>query len=148
VGSNPDVTGFFFNLPNTSSRPMALGSNQPLIEMGTRNLPGGKGRPTHTADNLTAICEPTVQKMWEPRRLTTLWASGPPRSVPGIALPFFFFAFFNVYIPYTKTVQSKWRRAQTSQLLHSWTHFIKHGMWSNIHSPENFTFCLGFGVVS
>jgi hypothetical protein len=25
--------------------------------------------------NLTAICELIVQKMWEPRRLTTLWAS-------------------------------------------------------------------------
>jgi hypothetical protein len=25
--------------------------------------------------NLTYICEPVVQKMWEPRRLTTLWAS-------------------------------------------------------------------------
>jgi hypothetical protein len=24
--------------------------------------------------NLTAICEPIVLKMWEPRRLTTLWA--------------------------------------------------------------------------
>jgi hypothetical protein len=27
------------------------------------------------ADNLTAICEPTVYIMWEPQRLTTLWAS-------------------------------------------------------------------------
>jgi hypothetical protein len=26
------------------------------------------------AENLTVICEPIVQKMWEPRRLTTLWA--------------------------------------------------------------------------
>jgi hypothetical protein len=33
-----------------------------------------KERPTRKADNLTAICEPTVYKMWEPRRLTTLWA--------------------------------------------------------------------------
>jgi hypothetical protein len=33
-----------------------------------------KGRPARGADNLTANCEPTVQKMWEPRRLTTLWA--------------------------------------------------------------------------
>jgi hypothetical protein len=37
---------------------MVLGSTQPLTEMSTRNLPGGKGRPTHKADNLTAICEP------------------------------------------------------------------------------------------
>jgi hypothetical protein len=27
------------------------------------------------ATNLTAICEPIVKKMWDPRRLTTLWAS-------------------------------------------------------------------------
>jgi hypothetical protein len=57
---------------------MALGSTQPLTETSIRNTPGGKrvvGRPARKADNLTAICEPTVQKMWEPRCLTTLWAS-------------------------------------------------------------------------
>jgi hypothetical protein len=48
-GSNPDVIGFF-NLPNPSSRTMALGSTRPLTEMNTRNLPGGKGRPAHKAD--------------------------------------------------------------------------------------------------
>jgi hypothetical protein len=53
---------------------MALGSTQPLTEMSTWNLPAGKGRPARKA-GLTAICEPTVYKMWEPRRLTTLWAS-------------------------------------------------------------------------
>jgi hypothetical protein len=30
----------FFNLPNPSSRTMALESTQPLTEMSTRNLPG------------------------------------------------------------------------------------------------------------
>jgi hypothetical protein len=39
---------------------MALGSTQPLTEMSTRNLPGGKGRPARKADNLTAICEAIV----------------------------------------------------------------------------------------
>jgi hypothetical protein len=39
------------------------------------NLPGGNGRPALKADNLTAVCESTVYKMWEPRRLTTLWVS-------------------------------------------------------------------------
>jgi hypothetical protein len=53
---------------------MALGSTQSLTEMSTRNLRGGKGRPARGADNLTAICELIVYKMWEPRRLTTLWA--------------------------------------------------------------------------
>jgi hypothetical protein len=54
---------------------MALGSTQPLTEMNTRNLPGGKGRPARKADNLKAVCEPIFYKMSEPRRLTTLWAS-------------------------------------------------------------------------
>jgi hypothetical protein len=52
---------------------MALGSTQPLTEISTRNLAGGKGRPARGADNLTTICEPIVQKMWETRRLTNLW---------------------------------------------------------------------------
>jgi hypothetical protein len=33
----------FFNLPNPSSRTMALGSTQTLTEMSTRKFPGGKG---------------------------------------------------------------------------------------------------------
>jgi hypothetical protein len=45
---------------------MALGSTHPLTDMSTRNIPGGKGRPVHKAENLTAICEPIVYKMWEP----------------------------------------------------------------------------------
>jgi hypothetical protein len=36
------------------------GSTQPLTEMSSKNLPGGKGRPARKADNLNAICEPTV----------------------------------------------------------------------------------------
>jgi hypothetical protein len=43
--------------------------------MSTRNLSGGKGWPVRKADNLTAICEPIVYKMLEPRRLTNLWDS-------------------------------------------------------------------------
>jgi hypothetical protein len=49
---------------------MALGLTQPLREMSTTNLPGGKGRLVRKADNLTTICELTVYKIWEPRRLT------------------------------------------------------------------------------
>jgi hypothetical protein len=37
--------------------------------MSTMNFPGGKGRLAGKADNLTAICEQIVYKMWEPRRL-------------------------------------------------------------------------------
>jgi hypothetical protein len=36
---------------------LVLGSTQPLTEMSTRNLLGGKGRPARKADNFTAICE-------------------------------------------------------------------------------------------
>jgi hypothetical protein len=43
---------------------MVLWSTQPLTEMSTRNIPGGKGRPARKAENLTAICEPTVYKLW------------------------------------------------------------------------------------
>jgi hypothetical protein len=50
----------FFNSPNRSIRTMALGSTQPLTEMSTRNLPGGKGRLACKAGNLTSICESIV----------------------------------------------------------------------------------------
>jgi hypothetical protein len=59
VGSSPDDV-FFFLIYLIPSCTMALGSTQPLTEISTRNLPGGKGRPVHKADNLTVICEPTV----------------------------------------------------------------------------------------
>jgi hypothetical protein len=60
AGSIPHEVIEFFNLPNPSSRNMALGSTQPLSELSTRILPGGTERPAREADNLTAICEPTV----------------------------------------------------------------------------------------
>jgi hypothetical protein len=37
---------------------MALVSTQPLAEMSTRKLPGGKEQPASKADNFTAICDP------------------------------------------------------------------------------------------
>jgi hypothetical protein len=39
---------------------MALVLTQPLTEMSSRNIPGGKGRPAREAENLTAICEQIV----------------------------------------------------------------------------------------
>jgi hypothetical protein len=44
----------FFNLPNSSSRTMVLGSTQPLTEM------SNSGRPARRADNLAAIYEPNA----------------------------------------------------------------------------------------
>jgi hypothetical protein len=64
----------FLIWPKTSSRTMALRSTQSLTEMSIRHLPGGKERSARKADNFTAICKPTVWKIWEPRGLTTLRA--------------------------------------------------------------------------
>jgi hypothetical protein len=50
----------FCDLPNPSSRTMALGSTQPLTEMSTRNLLGGKKRSARRADNFAAIYKPNV----------------------------------------------------------------------------------------
>jgi hypothetical protein len=65
---------FSFNLILPAAT-MALESTQPLTEMSTMNLSGGKGRLARKADNFTSICEPTVWKIWDSRRLTNLSAS-------------------------------------------------------------------------
>jgi hypothetical protein len=66
---------------------MALGSTRPLAEMSTRNLPEGRERTVPKIDNLTAVCEPIVYKMWEPRFSQPY---GPPWLGTGRALSFFF----------------------------------------------------------
>jgi hypothetical protein len=55
-------------LPKPFSRTMALRFSQPLTEISTRYLLGRgvKKRLMRKADNLTAIWEPIVQKMWDP----------------------------------------------------------------------------------
>jgi hypothetical protein len=53
TGLSPDEVDFF-NLPNPSSRAVALEPTQPLTEISTRNLPGVKGGlPARKADSLT-----------------------------------------------------------------------------------------------
>jgi hypothetical protein len=59
-GSIPDEIMRFSNWPNPASHTVALGLTQPLTEMSTRYLPGGKGQPVSEADNFIAICEPIV----------------------------------------------------------------------------------------
>jgi hypothetical protein len=56
----PISTLNFLELTQTFQRQLALGFIQPLTEMSTRNIPGGKVRPARKADNLTAICESIV----------------------------------------------------------------------------------------
>jgi hypothetical protein len=65
---------------------MALRSTQPLTEMSTRKIPGGKGRPTRKADSLTAICEQISKKCGS---LDVSQPYGPLRPVTGITLPVF-----------------------------------------------------------
>jgi hypothetical protein len=96
AGSIPDEVIWIFNWPNPSSSTVALGSTQRRREMSTRNLAGGKRRPEHKADNLTAICEPIVYKMWEP---DVSKPYRPPQTVTKTALPFYkkvIFAWFEV----------------------------------------------------
>jgi hypothetical protein len=71
---------------------MALGSTQPLTEMGTRNFPGVKGGwPARKADNFTVICEPTVSQPY-----------GLPRPVTGIA-------FIHIHVKILITTRTKVR---------------------------------------
>jgi hypothetical protein len=46
AGSSPDVIEFFFffNIANPSSCTVVLGCSQPLTEMSTMKIPGGKGQ--------------------------------------------------------------------------------------------------------
>jgi hypothetical protein len=57
---------FFQLTSNPSGRTMALGSTQPMTDMSTRNLPGGKEQLANNGDNHIAIRDSTVYEMWDP----------------------------------------------------------------------------------
>jgi hypothetical protein len=100
AGLIPDDVSGFLNWLNSFSRTMALRSTQPLTEMSTKSLPGGKGRPAH--------------KDWQPHH--HLWSDclekrgsldfsqpgGPSRPVIGVALslpyPLVYIYFSNAFL--------------------------------------------------
>jgi hypothetical protein len=78
---------------NLSSLSVALELTGPLTWMSTRNPPEGTGQSAHMADNLTAICEPTAQKMWEPQCLKLM-------SFHGVLQGYLYFIFYYYYLCY------------------------------------------------
>jgi hypothetical protein len=127
----------FSNSPTPSSRTMALGSTQPLTEMSTGNLPGGKGRPALKAD-LTAICEQIFYKMWEPRRLTALWA-----STACYRDSFTFFTFISLSVP---SLAIAFRSSFCNRLISLQSSFIfpVSLRFFLLFCPSFFHFCLTF----
>ena len=53
---------------------MALGSNQPLVKMSTRNIPGGKGGRCMRLTTSPPSCA-KCHEIWEPKHPGTLWAT-------------------------------------------------------------------------
>jgi hypothetical protein len=83
VGSIPNEIIEIFNLPDPSSRTMALGFSQLLTEMSLRNLLGGKALPARKAGNLTSSCD-CLENVGSSSHVSRPYK--PPRPVTGIAL--------------------------------------------------------------
>jgi hypothetical protein len=88
---------------NPSSRTMVLGSTQPVTEMSTRNLPGGKER----------TAQPSVSRL--PRKYRILDLSEPyglPRPVAGIVLPScLFYWTWKLISVFTRARTARWTKS-------------------------------------
>jgi hypothetical protein len=74
-GFESRIGGFSFYWPNPPSRNTALGSTHPPTETSTRNLPGGqRAAGAWGWQPYRHLWADFLDKMWEPQRLTTLWA--------------------------------------------------------------------------
>ena len=83
AGSIPDYVIGIFQWYNTSGHTMALGSNQPLKEMSTRYISGGKGARCIRLTNLPPSCAVVMKS----GNLNFLEPSGPLQACNGTALP-------------------------------------------------------------
>jgi hypothetical protein len=68
---------------------MALGSTQPLTQMSTRNLPGGKKRPAPRADNLASSTSQLSRKCGSLDVSQPYWPAQPGKGIALLSLIIF-----------------------------------------------------------
>jgi len=120
------VTGFF-HWHNPSGRTMALGSNQPLTEMRTRNISWEKRGPVRRADNLTTFMCPLS---WNLGASASWNTQGLSRPVMGLLLRVSLF-WYNYECINDKYYELCWQIILTLKLLMSYIYiYIYIYIWS------------------